>query len=112
MRYAIFIYTLCFVLLAFAAMGAESTQFLCENEEAASIIAAQVVVSQEKADIVAQPYIDTNVCVYLPQVVQVIIVYRGQTYGTGSFRVQVVGIGQKLGDKPDFYALMRLGGST
>ncbi len=96
------------MLLAKEALANDVVQFLCESEEAASIIAEKVVVSQEAADLIAMPFIDTKVCAYLPQAVQITIVYRGHTYGTGSFRVQVVGIGHKLGDKPDFFALMKL----
>src|SRR5260221_137365 len=107
MRIVLFLFCVAFTLLSFEA-SAKSTQFLCENEKAVSEIAAQVIISQEAADKASEAYLTQKVCVFLPHAVDIVIVYYGATYGSGALRVQVVGIGQKMGDTPDFYALMKL----
>lgn len=71
---------------------AEETAFICSTEEATNTIASKIIINQQEADLAAVPFIENQICFFLPQEVHVDIAYHGKVFGNeGELQVEVVG---------------------
>ena len=92
--------------LAFANPArAETTQFVCKSEDAASAIGAALMEGTDKADQIAAPLLALGECHYLDEKMFVYVVHRGATYGNES-KFIVVGFSKKMGEFPNMWGLM------
>ncbi len=60
---------------------------------------------QQKADIVAEPYLALGECQYTPEPLFIYIVSKGTTFGD-KFKVTVVGISRKIGELPEMWGMI------
>jgi hypothetical protein len=92
--------------LAFAIPArAETTQFICQSEDAVNAIGAALLESTDRANEIAEPLLALGECHYLDEKMFVYVVHRGATYGAEA-KFLVVGFSQKMGEFPDMWGLM------
>jgi hypothetical protein len=72
------------------AKAEDSTMFLCSNEPSMELVAEALVKSQESADEVVMPMLQSGVCRFLDHEIEVHITHRDKVFGDEPHQVQVV----------------------